>query len=63
MGGISILAVLLLAIAPIWRVAGSKDGYSAWEAARKHIQEVKHIKAEEAVERARVAYRLASVTP
>ena len=48
----------LIALAPIWRVAGSKQGYSAPMAAWKHYREVKHITIEEAKSRAREAYRL-----
>lgn len=51
-----ILPIVLLALAPIWRVAGSKEGYAAWEAAVKHLREAKHIPVEEAKSRARMAY-------
>lgn len=60
--GIVILVLLVLAAAPIWRVAGSKEGYPSWEAGYKHLKEVKHIPAEEAIAKVRAAYHLTSAT-
>ena len=54
-----LLILAVLAVAPIWRVAGSKEGYPVWEAGVKHLKEVKHIPIEEASRRARVAYHAA----
>lgn len=53
-----ILPIILLAVAPIWRVAGSKEGYPAPVAGIKHLREAKHIPVEEAIRRAREAYRI-----
>lgn len=53
---ILLLMLLILAATPIWRVAGSKEGYTGWEAGVKHLREAKHIPVEEAIAKARSAY-------
>lgn len=53
-----IIAVAILALIPIWRIAGSQKGYSAIEAIYKVAfkGEHKHIPKEEAIEHATEAY-------
>jgi hypothetical protein len=50
------IVLLLVMMAPVWRVAGSKTGYSPLEAMWRHYKYVKHIPVEEAKELARLAY-------
>lgn len=51
------LSLLILSFLPIWRIAGSKEGYNAWQVLSQGYQ--KHIGTEEATERAVEAYHLA----
>ena len=55
MGGWAILGITVgvISILPIWRIAGSKQGYTAWQA---FASKTKHITAEEAIRHAREAY-------
>ena len=50
-----ILLAVLGSVLPIWRVGGSKEGYTVWEVLGK-TAEHKHLPVEEALRRAREAY-------
>lgn len=51
-----LIIMLLFSLLPIWRIAGSKQGYNIWQILTQGYQ--KHLGIEEASERATEAYRI-----
>ena len=53
--GIAVLILAVLATLPVWRIAGGRTGYTAWELYSR-TKECRHIPVEEAKARAKAAY-------